>query len=582
MRRAFLALAVAAAAMLPPSLSLADEGAERIRAELVSLLGLEAGEGGSPLLSQGAVAVTPEAEGYGVVLSGLRLPAAGGSYEAVGDIAFRLRRQEGDYLFDRVSLPQGFAALIDARDLAESAQEIPPVELSMQWSTLALSGRWAAELKLLTDLDLAIDDLVVNLRLPETGETVEIAIEEVRETVVTDRTDPRAWSLSANMQVGRLRGRLPNLMQDPLTSPPKEVFEAMGFTGDMVARLAGESLQMDLEIVGFDPQAYGLFTEALVDYVEAAAAGEAALLQQKRQAILDLDRVIQGFDLSSLWRGGRYEEEWPGGLVYESPLQESRYTFEAPAGSKTVRLSFVGSGEASMTRREGLAELYALGQSGSGGSGGDQTGAAAQFEEMFAAVLPLTRLFELLIPTSSDVAFHVEKLPARESSDLLLQALAYVAAGAAEGELAEPVDLSVLAPFSYAGWLLAVQQAGTQILLERMEASGPLFWLAGRADLTVQADSRSGLVGAAELSLSDLDKAMKQARAQVEEELGLAAGAGAKGEIASAITLGLAFVKGLGELEVVDGEIVYRYLFELPAGAPATLNGRPLANLFGQ
>ncbi len=571
MRRSLFAVLTVAAFWLPPSLVLADAEAERIRDGLLSVLG---GEGSV------AVAADPRGAGYRVTLSGLSLPGAGGETQALGDIAFLVQRQGDDYAFEQVDLPNSLSTLVPVSPLLGLEEGLSALTLTAKWQQLTAAGVWSPALQSPTDLDLSLGGLVLTLRPEEPerfglgpDEQARFTLSDVGLTLSSDRKAPSDWDITVSLQLGPLEGSFPDLTQNPLTTPSPELRQAAGFPDTMTVKVASAFYRLDVTGQGFNPESYGQLRQALSAYATAAESGDLAALERIREQILDLERVLHGLDIAWDSQGVSYEEDWPGGLRFAEAVQKGRTFFEAPAGSDSGRFGYSGTGNGKTDRRAGLAELYAL----------RNEGAAANLQDSVFALLPLTRRLELLAPTQTEIALFIERIPVRQTSALLLHGLAYTLASAAAGETAEPVDLSKAAPQAYADWIAAVEAVKTRILLQTLAASGPLLWFDAKADVEIDPESESGLVGSAEISLSDIDKAVKAARKQVTEELGLdpTDKESSSAQIDAALTLGLAFLKGLGDLSAKNGQIVYRYRFEFPAAAPATLNDKPLSRLFG-
>ncbi len=574
MRRPIAALGAAATLLLlPPTPSLADTEAERIGAAVSAFL--QGAEGATPWIVHRDVVVTEEVEAYRVLVSGIETRLADGQAEHLGDLSFRVQRQGEDYAFDQVRLPDRVVAGFQMSALDTEGDPLPDFDLELTWSDFALSGLWSPQLQLPIGLNLRMEDIrsrvelydAARYGLPEGQEYVTTTglLDLVMET---EKLSGTKWDTTLRFATGPSEGHWPSADMSLAMSG----VDPAGMPGGFLATSKFEEVSFTLEATGFNPRTYEQLGPAFLAYMDAIAAADAAAVVDTKRELLALDRIVEGLLLDWQTRGFSYEESWPGGLTYGGS-QEGRYVLEAPDGKDDMRIVVLGEGDGTLGRRAGVLDLY-----------GQQKETAPVEGAMLAlSFLPMTMLFEALIPRSSSVSLTVDRLPLAETSALLVSAFGFTASNLAQGGGADPVDLSKIAPFEYDDWFEALDDAKTHILLERLSASGPFLWFDAQADITVDDDSASGVIGAATLVLSDLDKAMREARAQVAELLQLPEdGESASSQIDSIVLLGLAAVKGVGDPKVKDGEIVYQYIFDLPEDAPATLNGRPLSNLFGQ
>lgn len=573
LHRPIAVLAVAAAVLLPPAPSLADAEAERIEAAVSAFL--QGDEAGRALIGHRDVAVVAEAEGYRVQVSDIETHLADGETAVLGDLSFRVQRQGDDYAFDQVSLPERLWGSYRLSDLEFETEELPVFEQELTWASFQLSGIWSPDPVLLKSLNLQVEDAVLETRprpapllgLPE-GETFEVAMGRISLELETEEKNKSDWDSTLRFVLGPLRGTLPDVAMGQALSG----YDAPGFPDAFLAEIQAEQISSTLEFTGFNPETYAALGPAWDVYIDAIADLDAEAVRDARQEILSLDRLFQGLLVDWQTRGIAYEELWPGGIVYRES-QEGRFVLEAPAGSDEMRMVLLGEVDGALERREGASRLYAL--------SGDLDGGAVS--SLVLSLLPFSILVEALAPTRSAIALSVDRLPFAETSSLLVAGFGYTLSSLAMGGSAEPVDLNKVAPFEYDEWFAAIDKAQTHILLERLSASGPFLWLDAMADITVDADSASGVVGLASLSLSDLDKAMRQGREYAVSVLELPEGEESTNlQVDSILTLVFATIKGLGAPKVEDGEIVYHYDLAFPADAPATLNGRPLSTLLGQ
>ncbi len=574
MRRLTMVLGMAAALVLPPSLSLADDERERIEAAVVSAL--QGGETDTPLLAHSGVQVTAEEEGYRVRISGLETDLADGTTDILGDVSFRVQKVGDDYAFDEVSLPERLYGVLRPSELAPAEADFPDfeVDVGMSWESLSLSGLWSTELQLPIALDLKIADLLLEIErrpAPELGlmdqQSFETRIGRIDLLLETDRKGSTDWDSTLRVSVASVKGVWPDMTMGMLLAG----HEQPGFPKVFLAEFASDRLSMTVEATGFNPRTYVRLTPALEGYLDALEAQDGEAVQDAREEALALDRIFEGLLITWRSRDLTYEEMWPGGLVYRES-QDGRYVVEAPRGEDELRIAVIGEAEGDVKRRAGVGALYSLRNKL---QGNPLSGAVL-------GILPFSVMAEALIPRRSSLSLVIDGVPLDETSSLLLTAFGYVATDIAQGGTATPVDLSELTPFDYQAWLAALDRAPTHIALERLSLSNAAYWLEGTADLFVDSDSASGVVGEAQLTLSDLDKAVQQVRDHVQGLFGLQQGEeSVEGQLGAAIAMGVAMVKGLGEPKAEDGEIVYTYDFDVPVDQPATLNGRPLSNLFG-
>lgn len=573
LHRSIAALGVAAALWLPPVTALADGEAERIEAAITALL---QGEGeGAALIPHRAVTVEEEAEGYRVLVSDIETHLADGETAVLGDVSFWVRPEGGDYAFDQVSLPDRLWGSYRLSDLELETRELPVFEQELTWKSFRLSGLWSPDLALLKALDLQIEDAVLETRprpatrlgLPE-GESFEIAMGRVSLVLETDEKNKSDWDSTLRFVLGPLQGSLPDFAMGQALSGHNEP----DFPEAFLTEIQAEEVSFTFEVTGFNPRTYDALGPASDAYLDAIADLDPDEIRDSREEILSLDRLFQGLLVDWQTRGIVYEEQWPGGVVYRES-QEGRFVLEAPAGSDTMQIVMLGEVDGELERREGAARLNAL--------RGEMSGGGMLMPAL--SMLPFSILIEALAPTRSAISLTIDRLPFAETSALLVSGFGYTLSDLAQDGSAEPVDIDEVAPVAYDDWWEAIDKAETHIMLERLSASGPFLWLDGLADIEVDEDSASGVVGMASLTLSDLDKAMKQARAHVSGLLQLPEDdQSTTAQIDSILTLVFATIKGLGAPKVEDGAIVYHYDIELPADAPATLNGRPLSTLLGQ
>ncbi len=574
MRRLTMVLVMAAALGLPPSLSLADDERERIEAAVVSFL--QGGEGAAARVPYGDVQVTAEDESYRVRISELKAIRGDGTAELMGDVSFRVRKVADDYAFDQVVLPARIQGVLRPSDLAPVEEGLQDYELetSASWGSVTLSGLWSPELQLPIDLDLEVADFLLEVEphpadlvgLPE-QQQFQSEIGRLSLSLQTDRNSKTDWDSTLRVSLHSVASTWPDLNIGNALAD----HDVPGFPKAFLVETASDLLSLTVEMTGFNPRTYARLGPSLDGYLDALDLQDADAVTEAQDDILALDRIFRGLLVTWRTRALTYEEMWPGGIVYRES-QDGRFVTDAPAGKDELRIAYIGELDGSAERRPGVGAFYALRDDVQG-----NPTASAYF-----AVFPFTVMLEGLIPQRSSISLVVDGLPLAETSKLLLSAFGNVAMGVAETGTAAPADRSKSAPFDIHAWLTALDRAPTRISLERLSLSGAAYWLEGTADLSVDGESTSGVVGEAELVLSDLDEAQRLLRDRVEALLGTTqGGATSEGPLGAAIAMGVTMVKGLGEPKVEDGEIVYGYDFDVPLDGPATLNGRPLSDLLG-
>jgi len=161
------------------------------------------------------------------------------------------------------------------------------------------------------------------------------------------------------------------------------------------------------------------------------------------------------------------------------------------------------------------------------------------------------------LPTSWNIPIALVKLPKKEAHDLFIE---MVLTGI-EVQQEPQVNPGALLP--------AMGQAGSQLLVKGLNLQNRQADIDGNAEVTVDLQAAMTAVGTAKLTLAGLAKLEEEAKTlpqHMQQDIGGA----------------LIFLKGLGKPETDgNGDIVYTYDFNLPKDGNLTLNGQPMAGLFG-
>ncbi len=181
------------------------------------------------------------------------------------------------------------------------------------------------------------------------------------------------------------------------------------------------------------------------------------------------------------------------------------------------------------------------------GVGAKYDGKSLKGEDMLAA---------MIAPHDWDVNIELSKLPIKETSQAIVE-LIYTGIGIQD----EPV-------IPFPPIMMAMGQAGSEVLIDSLSLVGPLAAVDGDAKATVDPASAMGAVGDATLKLiglAKLDAAVGDLPAEMRQD----------------IAGGLVFLKGLGAPEPDGDAINYVYKFSLPADGNITLNDQPIGALLG-
>ncbi len=279
--------------------------------------------------------------------------------------------------------------------------------------------------------------------------------------------------------------------------------------------------------VGVDKLNPEIYLEQLDSFAalqEADAANDAAKVEELKEKIRTLGAVAEGFTQSVTVSDVNFKDSGPGGVHFKQDQALLLISAAAPAGEPTARmnLSFNGGGM-------------------------EYEGEDLHGEDQLAA---------MLAPTDWELELKLLNLPTEETTHAIMEVIF-----AAIGVQREP-------NIAFPQIMMAMGQAGSEVVLETLALDGPLASLAGEAKATVDPTSAMGAVGGATLTLAGIEK--------VEGALGDLP-KGMQQEIAGA----LVFLKGLGNPESRDGAVVYTYVFDLPADGNITLNGQPMGALLG-
>ncbi len=281
---------------------------------------------------------------------------------------------------------------------------------------------------------------------------------------------------------------------------------------------------IEVSVDKLNPQNYLEQMQAFTALASAHEANDEAKVQELKEKITALGAVADGFTQSVTVSDVSFKDSGPDGVVFKQKQAMLLVSASAPAAESSARmnLSFNGGG---------------LEYSGEDLHGEDQLAA-------------------MLAPTDWELELKLLKLPKKETTDAIMEVVF-----ATIGVQREP-------NFAFPQIMMAMGQAGSEIVLETLALDGPLASLDGVAKATVDPTSAMGAVGGGTLTLSGLEK--------VEAALGDLP-KGMQQEIGGA----LVFLKGLGSPETKDGGVVYTYVFDLPADGNLTLNGQPMGALLG-
>lgn len=277
-------------------------------------------------------------------------------------------------------------------------------------------------------------------------------------------------------------------------------------------------------VTGLNPGAYQKQFALVDELEEAQEKNDQAKIDEIKTQMQDVALVAQGGQAGVVVKDVNFVEH--SGDEVNFVMEESSIVFRgsAPAGAETGSM--------------GLTLM---------GVGAKYQGKELQGEDKLAA---------MVAPTDWDVNIELSKLPIKETSQAIVE-LIFTGIGIQD----EP-----MIPFPQI--MMAMGQAGSEVLVDSLSLVGPLASLDGDAKATVDPSSAMGAVGDATLKLiglAKLEAAVGDLPADMQQD----------------IAGGLVFLKGLGTPEPDGNDINYVYEFSLPADGNITLNGQPIGALLG-
>ncbi|MEO1192956.1 MAG: hypothetical protein AAFY02_14440 [Pseudomonadota bacterium] len=276
---------------------------------------------------------------------------------------------------------------------------------------------------------------------------------------------------------------------------------------------------------GLDPTAYETLLKTTAELEAAQEAKDAAKEKSLLDQLLAMAPVAVGTTQSLSLKDLTFEDTEAGWMNVVMDSGSLAFTGLAPKGSDTGSVAVTAVGKGLVLSGKDLD--------------------------------PDDQLTSLVAPENWDIKIALDKLPVKEANELIMQ-MAYSA-----------LDLTPEPEVGFPKILDAASKAGTELMIKPLTLQGKQAAITGDGHAKVDPSAALQATGGASLLLTGIDSLQQTLSAQLPQEM------------QQGVVGALVFLKGLGKAETVDGEVAYRYVFDLPADGNATLNGQPLGALMG-